>query len=105
MPGYKQESMVIANPEPTPETKTLADRFKMPNFPTVTIVQFVLIALIGLYGFSVRKMNRPVLLTMVAGVAVLHAYDHMYRVKRGPERDIFPSSKTEEYCCGGGCGK
>jgi|TARA_R110002153_G_scaffold249344_2_gene405648 L-asparagine transporter-like permease len=97
--------MVIANPEPTPETKTLADRFKMPNFPTVTIVQFVLIALIGLYGFSVRKMNRPVLLTMVAGVAVLHAYDHMYRVKRGPERDIFPSSKTEEYCCAGGCSK
>ena len=104
MPGYKQESMVIANPEPAPETKSLADRFKMPSIPTLTLVQFVLIALVGLYGFSVRKMNRPVLLTMVTGIAVLHAYDHMYRVKRGPERDIFPSSK-EEYCCGGGCGK
>ena len=101
MPGYKQESMVIANPppEPTPETKTLADRFKIPAIPTLTLVQFVLIALVGLYGFSVRKMNRPVLLTMVTGIAVLHAYDHMYRVKRGPERDIFPSS-TEGYCCG-----
>ena len=105
MPGYKQESMVIANPEPTPETKSLADRFKMPSIPTLSLVQFVLIALVGLYGFSVRKMNRPVLLTMVTGIAVLHAYDHMYRVKRGPERDIFPSSKTEEYCCAGGCGK
>ena len=51
MPGYKQESMVIANPEPTPETKSLADRFKMPSIPTLSLVQFVLIALVGLYGF------------------------------------------------------
>ena len=98
MPGYKQESMVIANPEPTPETKSLADRFKMPSIPTLTLVQFVLIALVGLYGFSVRKMNRPVLLTMVTGIAVLHAYDHMYRVKRGSEQ-LFFLPKKEKYGC------
>ena len=105
MPGYKQEAMVTTTPEPTPKTDSLLKRFKMPMMPTLTIVQFVLIALVGLYGFSVRKMNRPVLLTMMVAIASLHAYDHMYRVKRGPERDIFPPTK-ETYCTSGcGCGK
>ena len=98
MPGYKAENMVAILPEPTPETKTLADRFEMPSLPTFTLVQYGMIGLVALYGMSVRKMNRPVLLTMVTGIALLHMYDHMYRVKRGPEH-LFLLPKKEEYGC------
>jgi hypothetical protein len=98
MPGYKAENMVIVAPDPTPDTKTLADRFQMPTVPTFTLIQYVLIGLVALYGISVRKMNRPVLLTMVTGIAVLHAYDHMYRVKRGSEQLFFLPEK-EAYAC------
>jgi hypothetical protein len=44
-------------------------------------------------------MKRPVLLTIVAAIGALHAYDHIYRVKRGPERTLFGAEK-EGYCCG-----
>lgn len=99
MPGYPKTEMMTANPEPTPETDTIVKRFKLPALPSVTLVQFVLLALLALYGFSVRKMKRPVLLTIVAAIGALHAYDHIYRVKRGPERTLFGAEK-EEYCCG-----
>jgi hypothetical protein len=94
MPGYGEPSK-YATPEPTEEVKTLKKRFTMP---TVTIVQIMLIALIAAYAWTARKMNGVVVSSIALTVALLHVYDHMYRVKRGPERLFFLPQK-EAYGC------
>jgi|TARA_R110000803_G_scaffold50569_2_gene104790 hypothetical protein len=94
MPGYPKKSMYAA-PEPTVEVVTVENRFVMPK---VTIIQMVLIALIVGYAFSARKMNGVVVGTIALTIALLHFYDHMYRVQRGPERAFF-LPKKEKYGC------
>ena len=96
MPGYGNETYAAA-PPPTKEVKTLKERFALPDIPPLTMVQLAIVGMIALYAFSVRKMNKPVVMTAIVAMATLHAYDHIYRVKRGPERSFFPPAK-EEYC-------
>jgi hypothetical protein len=43
-----------------------------------------------------------VVATLALTIGMLHMYDHLYRVKRGPERLFFlPQAKKEEYGCMG----
>lgn len=97
MPGYGKKSM-YATPEPTENVDTLDKRFAMPN---ITIVQLVIIVAIIAYAWTSRKMNGIVVSTAVLFIGILHLYDHMYRVKRGPEH-LFFLPKKEGYK-GGGC--
>ena len=102
MPVYGKRSMYAA-PEPTEEVDTVEKRFTMPAFPKLTIVQITLGVTIALYAYTSRKMNGVVVATLALTVGLLHMYDHLYRVKRGPERLFFlPQAKKEEYTC---CGK
>ena len=94
MPGYGKRSMYAA-PEPTVEVDTVEKRFGMP---ALTMVQIVLVAVIAIYAYNARKMNGVVVSSLALAVALLHIYDHMYRVKRGPER-LFFLPKKEAYGC------
>ena len=98
MPGYGAK-MERFTPEPTKETQQLEERFVKP---TMTLVQLTIFAMIAYYAFTVRKMNKAVVSTGVFAIALLHMYDHMYRVKRGDER-LFLFPKKEGYC--GACRK
>jgi hypothetical protein len=101
MPGYPKS--MYAEPQPTKEVATTESRFSMPKMPQLTIVQILLVAMIAAYAFTARKMNGVVVATLALTVGLLHMYDHLYRVKRGPERLFFlPQAKKEEYTC---CGK
>jgi flagellar biogenesis protein FliO len=82
MPGYG-ERMEKYTPDPTTEVKTVKSRFVVPK---ITFTQSVILVLILAYAWSVRKMNKAVISTGVLSIAVLHAYDHMYRLKREDER-------------------
>ena len=103
MPGYGAK-MERFTPEPTKETPELEERFLIPKvrIPTMTIVQMVILGLVVMYAFSARKMNKVGVSTAVFAVALLHMYDHMYRVKRGDEH-LFFLPKKEGYC--GACRK
>ena len=101
MPGYPKS--MYAEPQPTAEVATTKSRFSMPKTPQLTIVQILLVAIIAAYAFAARKMNGVVVATLALTVGLLHMYDHLYRVKRGPEKLFFlPQAKKEEYTC---CGK
>jgi hypothetical protein len=102
MPGYGGKRMEIYTPIPTEEAPTLEKRFKMPEFPRLTIVQMVIVAMLIAYAWTARKVKYSVVGTAGLAVALLHMYDHMYRVKRGPER-LFFLPKKEGYC--GACRK
>ena len=93
MPGYGAK-MERFTPEPTKETPQLEERFVKP---TMTLVQLTIAAMIAYYAFTVRKMNKALVSTGVFAIALLHMYDHMYRVKRGDER-LFLFPKKEGYC-------
>jgi len=94
---------MYAEPQPTEVVATTESRFSMPKMPQLTIVQILLVAIIAAYAFTARKMNGVVVATLALTVGLLHMYDHLYRVKRGPERLFFlPQAKKEEYTC---CGK
>jgi hypothetical protein len=98
MPGYGKRMEKYA-PEPTNEVQELNQRFKLPLLPAMTLVQLTILATIMAYAWSVRKMNKAVVSTAMLAVALLHMYDHMYRVKRGDERlFFFPEAKKEGYC-------
>lgn len=100
MPGYPKSMYV--EPAPTAEVKTVESRFKMPAIPQLTIVQIILVATIAIYAWTSRKMNGMVVATIALTIGLLHMYDHLYRVKRGPERLFFlPQAKKEEYGCMG----
>lgn len=96
MPGYGGKMEKYA-PAPVEEVKTVEKRFVMPKLPALTIVQIMLVATIVAYAWSARKMNGVVVSSLALTVALLHIYDHMYRVKRGPER-LFFLPKKEGYC-------
>jgi len=103
MPGYGKQMEKYA-PEPTKETPELEKRFVVPALPKLTIVQLTILGLVLAYAFSVRKMNKAVVSTAALAIALLHMYDHLYRVKRGGERLFFlPEAKKEGYC--GACQK
>lgn len=105
MPGYGKR-MEVYTPEPTKEVKELDQRFKVPLLPAMTLVQLTILGLILAYAWSVRKMNKAVVSVAAVAIALLHSYDHMYRVKRGNERlFILPEApvKKEGYC--GACRK
>jgi len=101
MPGYGAK-MERFTPEPTKETPELEQRFVMPAVPKLTLVQMTILGLVLAYAFSVRKMNKAVVSTAALAIALLHMYDHMYRVKRGDEH-LFFLPKKEGYC--GACRK
>ena len=98
MPGYPKSMYV--EPAPTAEVKTVEHRFAMPALPQLTIVQIILVAVIAIYAWVSRKMNGMVVATLALTIGLLHMYDHLYRVKRGPERLFFlPQAKKEEGYC------
>ena len=106
MPVYGKNMEKYA-PAPTTETKEMKDRFTMPDIPQLTIVQMIIAAVIVAYAFTARKVKGVVVATLAPTIGLLHMYEHLYRVKRGPEKPfLFPGDKTENYCAGGcGCGK
>jgi hypothetical protein len=106
MPGYGKRAEMYA-PAPTTETKDIKDRFTMPAIPQLTIVQMIIAAVIVAYAFMARKVKGVVVATLALTIGLLHMYDHLYRVQRGPEKlFLLPGDKTENYCAGGcGCGK
>ena len=106
MPGYGKRAEMYA-PAPTAETKDIKDRFTMPAIPQLTIVQMIIAAVIVAYAFMARKVKGVVVATLALTIGLLHMYDHLYRVQRGPEKlFLLPGDKTENYCAGGcGCGK
>lgn len=106
MPGYGKRAEMYA-PAPTAETKDIKDRFTMPAIPQLTIVQMIIAAVIVVYAFMARKVKGVVVATLALTIGLLHMYDHLYRVQRGPEKlFLLPGDKTENYCAGGcGCGK
>jgi len=57
--------------------------------PDLTVVQMVILAIIIIHVVSARKTNRVVVSTLALSVVLLHAYDHLFLVKRGEERKIF----------------
>ena len=98
MPGYGKRMEKYA-PEPTNEVQDVEQRFVMPALPKLSLVQLTILAMILVYAWSVRKMNKAVVSTMALSIGLLHMYDHMYRVKRGDERLFFlPQAKKEGYC-------
>tara|TARA_R110001606_G_scaffold207429_1_gene355094 strand:+ start:1174 stop:1512 length:339 start_codon:yes stop_codon:yes gene_type:complete len=92
MPGYGGK-MEKYSPKPIEKVKTVEKRFVMPK---VTIIQILLIAVIVAYAWSARKMNGAVVGGLALTVALLHMYDHMFLIKRGPEKS-FLSSRSETY--------
>jgi|TARA_B110000305_G_scaffold132600_1_gene147972 hypothetical protein len=92
MPGYGGK-MEKYSPKPLDKVKTVEKRFVMPK---VTLIQILLIAVIVAYAFKARKMNGAVVGGLALTVALLHMYDHMFLIKRGPEKS-FLSSRSETY--------
>jgi hypothetical protein len=87
MPVYGKRMEKYA-PAPTEDVKTIEKRFV---FPKITVVQIILIAIIIAYVYRARKMNGMVVGALALAVALLHMYDHIFLLKRGPERSIrFP---------------
>ena len=86
----------MPSPSPPEEVVTTESRFSMPALPQLTIVQMVLVALIAAYAFTARKMNGVVVASLALTVGLLHMYDHMYRVKRGPEKLFFLSPRRKD---------
>lgn len=84
MPGYKTQSM-YATPEPTEKVDTLDKRF-INKLPKLSIVQLVLIGLIIAHVWLARKANTVIISTFALTIALLHMYDHIYLIQRGPER-------------------
>ena len=105
MPSYGK-SMETYAPAPTTETKDIKDRFTMPNIPQFTVVQMIIAAVIVAYAFMARKIKGVVVGSLALTIALLHMYDHLYRVERGPEKlFLFPGAeKKEHYCASGACG-
>ena len=85
MPGYGKRMERYA-PEPTNEVQELDQRFKLPLLPAMTLVQLTILAMILAYAWSVRKMNRAVVSTAMLAIALLHMYDHMYRVSSSSQK-------------------
>ena len=94
MPGYTEP----LEPEPTEEVKNVNVRFSIPAIPKLTVVQMVLVAIIIGYAWSSRKMNGVVVSSLAIAIALLHMYDHLYRIKRGDEH-LFFLPKKEKYGC------
>lgn len=92
-------------PEPTDDVDTVERRFVMPKLPPITLVQFVLVGLVLAHYLMNRKVNKAGVGAAVLAIGLLHFYDHLYRVKRGPERLFFwtEAPKKEGYC--GACRK
>jgi hypothetical protein len=105
MPAYTPKTSMYA-PAPTTETKEMKDRFTMPAIPQMTIVQMIIAAVIVAYAFMARKVKGVVVGSLALTIALLHMYDHLYRVERGPEKlFLFPGAeKKEHYCASGACG-
>ena len=93
MPGYTTEPL---EPEPTEEKKEVKTRFAMPT--KLTIVQMVLLAILVIHAWTSRKVKGFVVSTIALAIALLHMYDHMYRLKRGDEH-LFFLPKKEAYGC------
>tara|TARA_B100000073_G_C23736733_1_gene572445 strand:- start:1443 stop:1736 length:294 start_codon:yes stop_codon:yes gene_type:complete len=93
MPGYTTEPL---EPEPTEEKKEVKTRFAMPT--KLTIVQMVLLAILVIHAWTSRKVKGVVVSTIALAIALLHMYDHMYRLKRGDEH-LFFLPKKEAYGC------
>ena len=85
MPGYGG-SMDTYTPTPTDEVQVIEQRFTMP---TLTLVQLILVGVIVVYAWKARKMKGAVVGSIALAIGLLHVYDHMYRVKRGPEHLFF----------------
>ena len=96
MPGYGGK-MEKYSPKPLDKVKTVEKRFVMPK---VTLIQILLIAVIVIYAFKARNMNGAVVGGLALTVALLHMYDHMFLIKRGPEKS-FLSPKSEKYSARG----
>jgi len=105
MPGYTPKTSGYA-PAPTTETKDLKERFTMPAIPQLTIIQMILAAVIIFYAYTARKVKGVVVGTLALTIGLLHMYDHLYRVQRGPEKLFFlpGEEKKEGYCATGACG-
>jgi hypothetical protein len=89
MPGYgKRNEMYV--PRPSEIVKTVEKRFVMPK---ITLAQIILILVIIAYAYTARKMNGVVVGSITLAIALLHAYDHLYLVKRGPERSLFSTGE------------
>ena len=95
MPGYTEEKL---EPKPTKEVKDVSIRFSMPTIPKLTIVQMILVAMIIGYTWKARKVKGVVVVSLAATIALLHIYDHLFRVKRGDEH-LFFLPKKEAYGC------
>ena len=50
-------------------------------------MQILIAGLITAYAVTVQA-NMAVISTLAFSLAILHAYDHLYRVKRGKEKSI-----------------
>jgi len=98
--------MELYAPTPTAETKDLSQRFSIPFVPQLTIVQMIIAAVIIFYAYSARKVSGVVVGTLALTMGLLHMYDHLYRIQRGPEKLFFLSDgdKKEQYCSTGTCG-
>lgn len=94
MPGYGKRMEMYA-PTKT-DGETIKSRFALPN---LTIIQIVLLVAILAFAFNARKTNRPIIMSLGFAMGILHIYDHLYRVKRGPEQFLF-SGRKEGYKCG-----
>jgi hypothetical protein len=66
----------------------------------------IIAGVIVAYAFTARKIKGVVVATLALTIGLLHMYDHLYRVKRGPEKlFLFPGDdKKENYCATGACG-
>ena len=73
-------------PTPVEEVETVEKRFVMP---TLTLIQLILVGTIVVYAWKARKMKGAVVGSIALAIGLLHVYDHMYRVKRGPEHLFF----------------
>ena len=104
MPGYGKRMEMYA-PETTEKVDTVEKRFVMPKLPSITLVQFVIIGLVLAHYWMNRKVNKAGVGAAILAIGLLHIYDHLYRVKRGPERLFFwpEAPKKEAYC--GACRK
>ena len=61
----------------------------MIPIPNLTVVQMVILAIIVIHVIVARKTNRVAVSTLALSIVLLHAYDHLFLVKRGEERQIF----------------
>lgn len=70
----------------------------MLGYGTPSVVQLALVAFLLAYAWTVRKMNRAAITIAAAAIALLHMYDHLYRIKRGEERlFLLPQEQTETF--------